>query len=96
MQRVSEPLFASILWRSARVPSGRPSCLSKIASIVFVTSSDFVANGLMVDSMRASTVGGYVRCVTVGNDNMSSFAILMNSTVSGLPVSSVAFAPAAL
>lgn len=63
---------------------------------VSFTAIDCLTNGTMVDFILASVADGYERCATLGQASASSFAILMNSTIFGLPVSSVAFAPAAL
>ena len=96
MQRDSLPLGSSRGWRRPSAPSGSPSLSLRTARSVLFTASDFSMNGRMVDSIRAFTVEGYSRWTFPGHASASSFETLMNSTVSSAPVSSVAFAPAAL
>lgn len=96
MHRASPALYSSSRCRLARAPFGSPSRSFSTLRSVLLISIDFRTNGLIVLSIRALTVEGYVRCAICGQASASSLAMLMNSTVSKAPVSSVAFAPAFL
>ena len=96
MHRVSLPLVSSSRCSSVSLPSLKPSFLPRISINVQLTSAESCTKGRMVFSMRAFTVEGYVRWTGLGHASASSWEMLMNSTVSRAPVSSTAFAPAAL
>lgn len=96
MQRVSLPLVSSRRCLSARRPSLNPSRFARTSMSTRLTSAECSMNGRIVHAMRAFTVDGYVRWTGFGNASASSCEILMNSTVSRAPLSSVALAPGAL
>ena len=96
MHLASLPLNSSRECRLASSPSGKPSRPLKMFSKSSFTASDFRTKGTMVDSMRAFVGVGYFRRAILGQAMASSLAMLINSTVSRVPYSSVAFAPAAL
>lgn len=96
MQRDSLPLGSYMVCLAASVPFGKPSLSLKTSMRVRFTSVDLRTKGLMVFSIRALTAEGYSRCTLLGHARASSFETLMNSTVSRVPLSSTALAPAAL
>ena len=56
--------------------------------------SDFLTNGLIVNSVRMVTVKGYVRHMIVGHARELSFDTLMSLVTSCVPCSSVYWMPA--
>lgn len=92
----SLPLYSSKVCRLASVPSGSPNLSFNVLMSVALISKDLRTNGAIVDSILAQVADGYSRRATFGHARASSLATLMNSTRSGWPVSSVAFAPACL
>lgn len=92
----SLPLNSSVECRFANAPSGSPSLSLKTSSNFTLTSMDLRMNGMTVDCIRAFTVRGYALCACLGHARASSFATLMNSILSRVPIASVATCPLAL
>ena len=92
----SLPLAMAVAWRSANAPLGRPRSRSKMSRIVLLTAIDFRTKGVTASCILSFTVGGYTRCVGLGQDSASSCAMFKNSTVSRVPCRSVAMVPRAL
>ncbi len=96
MTRAVHPLCASGLWKPASVPFGSLSLSLRMSMRKWLIASDFSTNGLIVDSIRAFTVEGYILRAIAGQARASSLDTFTNSVTSRVPRSSMNWTPAPL